>query len=149
MVRERRSRNIQFFLNFARDQSAGMSREQQPENCQAGFRAQGRKTVRRPRNQQRVGLLHISIIAEIQKQCQAVFATPPAKLFCQRSLLRPHPTQVGPSNWLWKCLAIGFDRPLHAWDPLFSAQMMSYLMIHSFLITSNLSATSPLPHTTT
>src|SRR5437899_8290361 len=81
MVRERRSRNIQFFLNFARNQSAGMSREQQPENCQAGFRAQGRKAVGRSRNQQGVRLLHISIIAEIQKQRQAVFAIPTPKTF--------------------------------------------------------------------
>src|SRR5438445_10137764 len=52
-----------------------MSREQQPQNRQAGFSTKRGKAIRGARHQKWIGLLHISIIAEIRKQCQSFFPT--------------------------------------------------------------------------
>jgi len=75
VVRKRGCWNLQFFLNFPRDHCRGMSGKQQAQNCQPGLGAQCGKTVRGSSDEQRIGPLHISIIAEIRKHVNCVPVT--------------------------------------------------------------------------
>jgi hypothetical protein len=65
VMRKSRSRDAQFFLDFSGDHSVGMSSKQEAENLEARLRAEGGEAVGGASNQQRIGLPHISIIAEI------------------------------------------------------------------------------------
>src|SRR5258707_1134843 len=70
MVRECRSRYAHLFLHLSHHHPLRMRRQQQPQNLQARLRAQRRKPRSAAGNQSRLGLLHISIIAEIRKKRQ-------------------------------------------------------------------------------
>src|SRR5215472_5524773 len=67
MVGKGGSGDSEFFLDFAGDHAGGVGSEEEPENLETGLRAEGGKAVGRAGNQQRVGLAHYSIIAEIWK----------------------------------------------------------------------------------
>jgi len=73
VMRKRGRWNLQLFLHFSRDHSGWVSGKQQPQNGQPRFGAERGKAVRRAGDQEWIGLLHISIIAEIQKKCQLFF----------------------------------------------------------------------------
>jgi hypothetical protein len=66
MVREGGSGDVQFVLNFAGDHAGGVRGEEQAHNLQAGLGSESGEAVGRAGNEERIGLGHISIIAEIQ-----------------------------------------------------------------------------------
>src|SRR5713226_5106345 len=75
MMRKCGRRNLQLLLHFTRNHSGRMSREQQPQNRQARFGTKRGKAIRRSGDQEWMGFLNISIVAEIWKHCQSFFST--------------------------------------------------------------------------
>jgi hypothetical protein len=67
VMRKGGSRNGEFFLNFAGNHTFGMSGEEQAENLEARLRAESREAVGGAGDEEGIGLAHISMIAEIQK----------------------------------------------------------------------------------
>jgi hypothetical protein len=65
MVRKRGSRDTELLLDFARNHSIRVGRQEQAKDLQTGLRAESRKTVGGARHEQGIGLAHSSIIAEI------------------------------------------------------------------------------------
>ncbi len=66
MVRESRGGDVQFVLNFAGDHAGGVRGEQQAHNLQTRLSTESGEAIGRAGNEERIGLGHISIIAEIQ-----------------------------------------------------------------------------------
>jgi hypothetical protein len=66
MVRESGRGDVQLVLNFAGDHAGGVRREEQTHNLQAGLGTESGEAVGGTGNKKRIGLGHISIIAEIR-----------------------------------------------------------------------------------
>jgi hypothetical protein len=65
VMRKGGSGNAELFLDFTGDHSGGMGGEEQAEDLEAGFGAEGGEAVGGTGDEKRIGLLHISIVAEI------------------------------------------------------------------------------------
>jgi hypothetical protein len=99
MVRERGSRNPEFLLDFAGDHTGWVGCQEQPENLEAGLGAESGEAVGGAGDEERVGSLHISMIAEIWK---CVKGFPLSNVFRGVCILRPGAPK------LWKRHAFGF-----------------------------------------
>jgi hypothetical protein len=66
MVRKGGRRDVEFILNFTSDHSGGVRGQKQTHNLQTGLGAESGEAIGRAGNKERIGLGHISIIAEIQ-----------------------------------------------------------------------------------
>ena len=107
MMRKGGRRNAQILLNLSRHHARGVRGEQQAHDLQARLGADGGKTVGAASDQQGIGFLHISMIAEIWKQRNPFFPETPcsrlASYFCG-TLFFETPA------------FFAFDRVSHAWD---------------------------------
>jgi hypothetical protein len=65
MMGKRGSRDFEFVLEFAGDHSVRVGGEEQAENLEAGLGSKSGEAVGRTSDEERIGLLHISMIAEI------------------------------------------------------------------------------------
>jgi hypothetical protein len=65
VMRKGGSGNAELLLDFAGDHSGGMGGEEQAKDLEARFGAEGGETVGGTGDEKRIGLLHISIVAEI------------------------------------------------------------------------------------
>ena len=65
VMRKGGSGNGEFLLDLAGNHALGMSGEEQTENLETGLGAKGGEAVGGAGNEKRIGLAHISIIAEI------------------------------------------------------------------------------------
>src|SRR5215472_8828141 len=77
MMRKGRRGNPKFFLNLTGDHADGVSRKKQAHNLQSWLGADGGKAIGAAVNQEGVGLLHISMIAEIWKYSNLFFSGNP------------------------------------------------------------------------
>jgi len=67
MVRESGGGDAQFVLDFAGDHAGGVSGKEQAKDLQARFGAERGETVGAAGDEERIGLAHISMIAEVWK----------------------------------------------------------------------------------
>jgi hypothetical protein len=107
VMRERRSGNGEFFLDFAGNHAFGVSGKEQAENLESRLGAESGEAVGGAGDEERIGLAHSSIVAEIWKDVKldllGTFPRPSASY----SLCLP---SSGNDS------VFGFDRVWAAWD---------------------------------
>lgn len=65
MMRKRGSGDAELFLDFTGDHSGGMGGQEQAKNLEAGLGAESGEAAGGADNEERIGLFHVSIVAEI------------------------------------------------------------------------------------